>query len=153
MVTRSGKYGTGYSLGLNYKVFDRLSIVLSSGELIYGKLSSRIHNVSLIPISFSGKYYFSDKVISPFFMLEVSKYFGTILPGFPKNIDGRPIGEKLYNENKKFDLFGFGFSGGLGISNKISEIMSIELFYVLGIYSEDTNAFNSRLFLGFNYKL
>ena len=80
-------------------------------------------------------------------------WFMYILPGFPKNIDGRPIGEKLYNENKKFDLFGFGFSGGLGISNKISEIMSIELFYVLGIYSEDTNAFNSRLFLGFNYKL
>lgn len=153
LATRDGKYGAGYNLSFTYKVYKNFSVSLTTGELIYGKYSSRIHNVSMVPISLSGKYFISKNSISPFIVLEVSKYFGHIIPGFPKNIEGLPLGEKIYNENKEFELFGFGFSSGLGISKKISEVISIDLLYIIGLYAEDTNAFNSRLFLGFNYSL
>ncbi len=151
--TRTGKYGVGYNLNLKYNISKEFSIYLGSGELIYGKDSPKIHNVSLIPIYLGSEYYISKNLISPFVSLEVTKSFGSIMPGFPKKIDGRPIGEKVYSENKKFDLFGFGISGGGGVNIETAEYLSIKIVYLMGIYSDDTNTFNSRLFIGFNYLL
>ncbi len=147
------KLGSGYSIAVNYHFSDEVSTYLTVGKMIFGKLNNLIHNAAVTQFSLGIKYIFpGEKPLKPFVLFEATQHFGTIVYGHEERI-GIEFGERIFKSSFKDEIFSLGIAAGVGLSNRINELISLDIYYITILYQGDTNSFYGRLFVGFNYSL
>jgi hypothetical protein len=147
----NGKLGFGYNILINHRTSDNLHSYILFGQLTHGKDNNFIHNVSLNQFAVGSKYYFKlNKAFSLFLLAEGHYYFGDFVKGSRERI-GTSFSEKIFKQSHEKNITSFGVSSGFGVRHQVSDIISINLQANLGLYDEDTDAYNCKLFLGFEY--
>jgi hypothetical protein len=154
--TRSNnwKVGSGYSITFKYKLSQKIQPYISFGQLTVGNGNNFLNNVSLNQIALGGKYYFSlNNSISIVGLLEGQYNFGEIVIGYSEWL-GTTFGkEKIYKKSYEEDISAFATAAGFGLEYNINDDYSIRINYVLGFWGEETKAYNSKLYFGFDYAL
>lgn len=151
----TGKVGAGYNLSFNYKLTNNIKPYITFGKFVFGKSTNLLNNASIYEISLGSRYFYVlNRNFSIFLLLE-GRYNSGEMVDERYNSMSIPLAERerIFKSTHKEDISSFGISSGLGINHKITDIISISLHYTLGLYNDNTDVYNGKLFLGFEYSL